>query len=247
MSIKHRHAQSPHTDKRLLSALLAILFLAACSSSPPSVTEGQSALDYGPMLTAPEDPILLGERVKPVLDSRCVVCHGCVDAPCQLKLSSNEGITRGANKELVYNGARLLGAPPTRLIIDAQTTAEWRTKGFHAVLAENAKTPEEQLEQSTLYQLLRLKQLNPQPRFGMLPDSMDIGLDREQVCTTRKKFDKYAKKYPDWGMPYAMPNLSDDEYSTLVQWLSQGCTAIAGTDILCHGTRTDCSLGNLPE
>jgi len=222
MSITYRHAQPQTTNKRLLQTLLVLLFLAACSSSPPSVTEGQSALDYGAMLTAPEDLILLGERVKPVLDSRCVVCHGCIDAPCQLKLSSYEGITRGANKERVYNGSRLLGAPPTRLFIDAQTTAEWRTKGFHSVLAENAKTPEEQLEQSTLYQLLRLKQLNPQPRFGMLPDSMDVSLDREQVCTTREKFDKYAKKHPNWGMPYAMPNLSDDEYRTLVQYLAQG-------------------------
>ena len=184
MSFNHRHAQTRYTCMRRLPALLVLLFLASCSSAPPSVTEGQSKLDYGAMLTAPEDPILLGERVKPVLDQRCVVCHGCVDAPCQLKLSSYEGITRGANRQRVYDGARLLGAPPTRLFIDAQTTSEWRTKGFHAVLAENAKTPEEELEQSTLYQLLRLKQLNPQPRTGMLPSSMDISLDREQVCTT---------------------------------------------------------------
>jgi hypothetical protein len=222
MSIKHSHPQAQYIYKLLLLALLVLLFLVACSSAPPSVTEGQAALDYGAMLTAPEDPVLLGERVKPVLDSRCVVCHGCVDAPCQLKLSSYEGITRGASKERVYDGARLLGAPPTRLFIDAQTTAEWRTKGFHAVLAENASTQEERLEQSVLYQLLRLKQLNPQPRFGMLPDSMDVSLDREQVCTTREKFDKYAKKHPGWGMPYAMPNLSDDEYRVLVQYLAQG-------------------------
>ena len=222
MSIKHRHTQIRHHYKLLLPALL---FLAACTSAPPSVTEGQSELDYGAMLTAPEDPILLGERVKPILDRRCVVCHACADAPCQLKLSSYEGITRGANEERVYNGARLLGAPPTRLFIDAQTTAEWRSKGFHTVLAENASTQEERLEQSVLYQLLRLKQLNPQPRFGMLPDSMDISLDREQICTTREKFDKYAKKHPGWGMPYAMPNLSDREYRTLVQWLSQGAPA----------------------
>ena len=26
--------------------------------------------------------------VKPILDQRCVVCHGCYDAPCQLKLGS---------------------------------------------------------------------------------------------------------------------------------------------------------------
>lgn len=130
MSFNHHHAQTRYTCKRRLPALLVLLFLASCSSAPPSVTEGQSNLDYGAMLTAPEDPILLGERVKPVLDQRCVVCHGCVDAPCQLKLSTYEGITRGANRQRVYDGARLLGAPPTRLFIDAQTTSEWRTKGF---------------------------------------------------------------------------------------------------------------------
>jgi len=201
---------------------LAALLLAACSSTPPSITDDQSRLDYGLLLTAPDEPLLFGERVKPVLERRCVVCHGCVDAPCQLKLSSYEGVSRGANPERVYNGTRISGAPPTRLFIDADSTAEWRGKGFHAVLAEGATTPEQQLEASVLYQLLRLKQLNPQPRVGMLPVSMDTSLDREQVCTTREKFDKYAEKHPNWGMPYAMPNLSDDEYRTLVQWLGQG-------------------------
>jgi len=225
VSINHYQAHLPFYYTLLLLTLLTLLLLAACSSTPPSITDEQSKLDYGLMLTAPDDPILLGKRVKPILEQRCVVCHGCVDAPCQLKLSSYEGITRGANKERVYNGARLLGAPPTRLFIDAQTTAEWREKGFHAVLAENASSQEERLEQSVLYQLLRLKQLNPQPRTGMLPDSMDTSLDREQVCTTREEFDKYAKKHPDWGMPYAMPNLSDNEYRILVQWLAQGAPA----------------------
>ncbi len=211
----------------LLLAALVLLVLAACSSNPPSVTAEQSRVDYGLLLTTPEEPILFDEQVRPVLESRCVVCHGCVDAPCQLKLSSYEGIDRGANKERVYDGARLTGVPPTRLFIDAHSTAEWRDKGFHAVLAENASTPEQRLEQSVLYQLLRLKQLNPQPRVGMLPDSMDVRLDREQVCTTRDKFDEYAAEHPGWGMPYAMPNLRDEEYRTLVQWLAQGAPASA--------------------
>lgn len=29
-------------------------------------------------------------EVKPIVDNRCVVCHACYDAPCQLKLSSVE-------------------------------------------------------------------------------------------------------------------------------------------------------------
>ena len=68
--------------------------------------------------------------VKPVLDSRCVVCHGCYDAPCQLKLSSVEGIDRGLSKERVYDGTRLLAQEPSRLLFDALDTAQWREKGF---------------------------------------------------------------------------------------------------------------------
>ncbi|MCG6898771.1 MAG: fatty acid cis/trans isomerase [Gammaproteobacteria bacterium] len=202
--------------------LAALLLLASCSSTPPSVTEELSKVDYGVLLTMPEEPILYDEQVRPVLEQRCVVCHGCTDAPCQLKLSSYEGITRGASKVRVYNGTRLSSIPPSRLFIDAQTTAEWRSKGFHPVLAENADTPEGRLEESVLYQLLHLKQLHPQPKLGMLPDSMDTGLNRKQVCTTREQFDNYARQHPDWGMPYAMPNLRDEEYRTLVQWLAQG-------------------------
>lgn len=28
------------------------------------------------------------DDVRPVLERRCVVCHGCYDAPCQLKLGT---------------------------------------------------------------------------------------------------------------------------------------------------------------
>ncbi|MBV1959417.1 MAG: fatty acid cis/trans isomerase, partial [Pseudomonadales bacterium] len=95
--------------------------------------------------------------------------------------------------------------------------------GFHTVLNEgDDKSLEKNLENSTLYQMLRLKQLNPQPRIGMLPDSIDLSLDRAQSCPTRSEFNKYAEKKPLEGMPYAMPNLSDAEYKTLVHWLARG-------------------------
>lgn len=55
-------------------------------------------------------------KVKPIVDNRCVVCHACYDAPCQLKLSSVEGIDRGATKKLVYEGTRLTAVAPTRLL-----------------------------------------------------------------------------------------------------------------------------------
>ncbi len=39
--------------------------------------------------------------VRPIMARRCVVCHGCYDAPCQQNLTSWEGITRGATPEKV--------------------------------------------------------------------------------------------------------------------------------------------------
>lgn len=68
--------------------------------------------------------------VKPILDRRCVVCHSCYNSPCQLKLSSYEGVDRGASKKAIYNGTRLTTMDPTRLFTDAQTTEEWRQKDF---------------------------------------------------------------------------------------------------------------------
>ena len=55
-----------------------------------------------------------------VFETRCVVCHGCYDAPCQLKLGTFEGIERGASGDKVYDSTRLIAAAPTRLGIDAQ-------------------------------------------------------------------------------------------------------------------------------
>jgi hypothetical protein len=212
-----------HSSMILLLALLAsCLGLTSCSSKPVSPTEEQIFIDYGLLVTTPEEPILYGERIKPVLERRCVVCHGCVDAPCQLKLSSYEGVSRGASKEKIYDGERIRGAKPSRLFIDANSTAEWRTRGFHPVLAEDTHTGEENLQQSVMYQMLRLKQLHPQARTGKVPAELDISLGRKQECPTRKEFDRFSKKHPSWGMPYAMPNLNDTEYKTLVQRLAQG-------------------------
>jgi hypothetical protein len=202
--------------------------LLSCSSTPPSPTAAQVDLDYGLLATTPEKPILYDEHIKPLLERRCVVCHGCADAPCQLKLSSHEGLTRGASKERVYDGERILGASPSRLFIDASGTEEWRTKGFYPVLAEDATSREENLQQSVMYQMLRLKQRHPQARTGKLSADLDIGLDRKQVCPQPDEFDRFSKKHPLWGMPYAMPNLSDEEYRLLVQWLAQGAPAPQG-------------------
>ena len=205
--------------------LFVAILLSACASSQ-SITANQATIEYDLLYTLPKNPLSFNNDVLPVLEKRCIACHGCYDAPCQLKLTSKEGIARGSNKRKVYNASRLTADKPTRLFIDAATTAEWRSKNFTSVLHEKIgdepNNPVDNLKHSVLYRMLRLKQLQPQARTGMLSDDFDLSLDRKQSCPTLKEFNDYASDHPEGGMPYAMPNLSRDEYTTLVHWIAQG-------------------------
>jgi len=215
--------------RRLKSAAIVVLLTvmaAACSKSGSVPKEFQPDVDWNAIAMASDVQISWREDVQPVLEQRCVVCHGCYDAPCQLKLTSYEGLMRGANPVQVYDGGRIRAMQPARLNIDATTTEEWRARGFHPVVAEKSMQSEQEaadfMRQSILYRLLRLKQLNPQPRTGLVPEALTLGLARKQTCTTQEDVAKFERKNPLWGMPYGMPNLADDEYRPLVQWLAQG-------------------------
>jgi hypothetical protein len=162
------------------------------------------------------------DEVKPLVETRCVVCHACYDAPCQLKLSSPAGIDRGASKAVVYDGERLRAANLTRLFEDGHSTQEWRDKGFFPVVNEHEQSPEANLEASVLYKMLALKEAHPLPEQLLLDDSFSLGLARKQVCTTIEEWPKYERKNPLWGMPYGLPGLMPHEFATLEKWLGDG-------------------------
>ncbi|OAN11621.1 9-hexadecenoic acid cis-trans isomerase [Photobacterium jeanii] len=162
-------------------------------------------------------------EVKPIIEQRCVVCHACYDAPCQLKMSSAEGIDRGANKEKVYEGTRLLASNLTRMFVDAQTTEEWRELGFNPVLNEREQSPEANTQAGVMARLLQLKQAHPLPDQKVLDaDKWDFSLDRDQQCPTIEEMAQYENNYPEWGMPYGLPQLADGENNVLMQWLEAG-------------------------
>ncbi|WP_158126305.1 fatty acid cis/trans isomerase [Vibrio fluvialis] len=161
------------------------------------------------------------DQVKPIIDKRCVVCHACYDAPCQLKMSSVEGIDRGGSKDMVYQGTRLTAATPTRLFEDAQLTEEWRKFNFHPVLNERDQTPEANLQAGLMARLLAQKEAHPLPQQDQL-EGFDFSIDREQQCVTIEEYESYQHNYPNWGMPFGMPNLAKSEYNTLMTWLEQG-------------------------
>ena len=45
----------------------------------------------------------LAAQAEDIMQNRCMVCHGCYDAPCQLKLEARAGLERGASKAPVYD------------------------------------------------------------------------------------------------------------------------------------------------
>ncbi|MDX3772498.1 fatty acid cis/trans isomerase [Chromatiaceae bacterium AAb-1] len=161
-------------------------------------------------------------RIRPLLESRCVVCHACYDAPCQLKMTSPAGIERGASKEKVYDGGRLLAATPNRLYLDASDTAAWRQRGFFPVLNERQQTTAANLQVSLLARMLTLKQQHPLPDESILGAQFDFSLNRNQQCPTIEEFDSYAQSQPYAGMPYGLPGLNAEEHQLLINWLAQG-------------------------
>jgi len=59
--------------------------------------------------------------------------------------------------------------------------------------------------------MLALKRDNPLPGTKKLPASCDLSLNRDQQCPAIEEFDAFERKYPLWGMPYALPALSDGD------------------------------------
>ncbi|WP_281184995.1 fatty acid cis/trans isomerase [Trichlorobacter lovleyi] len=186
------------------AALLLTLVLAGCFAKPlPPV-----------VVPLPTRQIDYQKEVKPLLDKRCTVCHSCYNSPCQLKLDSFEGLDRGASKQAVYNGTRLHTMEPTRLFVDAQTTGQWRTKGFSSV---TGSTVSGNLNDSLMIQMLAHKIKNPKSSGDYHPEADDLTCAKDQ-----DELGSYLAKHPNRGMPFGFPPLRQDEFNLIAGWLVQG-------------------------
>jgi hypothetical protein len=188
----------------LAAFVLAASLGAGCSSPEPAVEL--------PALPGLERPVSFESDVKPVLDARCAVCHGCYDAPCQLLLTSHAGAARGATKLPVYDNARLSNAEPTRLGVDAHGE-EWRPRGFHSVLEPGG---------SLMARMLALGAARPFATGAKLPASVGLDINRKLTCAAPDEFDAYAREHPEGGMPYGTAPLAGPELRVLAAWLAQG-------------------------
>ena len=236
---------------RVLAAALTLSALVGCATlSRDSFDDRFGAADpqrYDQSL--PPAPGGVGWRadVQPILQRRCVVCHGCYDAPCQLKLGAWQGVARGASRDNVYDTERLQEAAPTRLFVDAQLPSQWRAKGFFPVLNERSPTPEAQLAGSLLYQTLLLKQRHPLPPGPVLGEGFDFSLDRAQSCPRVEQFEAHARQSPLAGMPYGLPGLQAHEFDTLARWLQAGAAFDGDLPLTAVQQRAGAGLGGFPE
>ncbi|VUD47159.1 hypothetical protein TDB9533_00970 [Thalassocella blandensis] len=225
-----------------IGLVVVVFFMAGCSA----LLIQDFNQRFGEAVPAKLDsPPLTGQidywhDVKPILDNRCVVCHACYDAPCQLKLTAYDGLARGASKDKVYDASRVLAQAPSRLFEDAFSTPAWREKGFFPVLNERANTPQANIETSVLAQMLLQKQAHPLPDNSVLYDTFDLSLNRDQQCVNIAEYPKYKEEYPLWGMPYGFPGVSQKEHATLMAWLQEGMPYQAGDSTIAqHGKSID--------
>ncbi len=184
--------------------LFLILTVAGCAKKPLEPIAVQ----------IPTRPVDYLHEVKPILDKRCAVCHSCYNSPCQLKLSSFEGVDRGGSKKPVYNATRLSTMDPTRLFIDARTTKEWRGKNFHTVTESTAA---EGLNNSLMLQILDHKMKNPESTGEYHSEADDLTCSESTI-----ELDGYLSKHPNRGMPFGFPPLKKDEFELIAGWLAQG-------------------------
>ena len=189
--------------------LLMLLLASACRQTemPPVEIEHPilSSIDYV-------------DDISPILERRCVVCHSCYNAACQLKLGSIEGIKRGGSKDPVYDGARIKTQAPTRLFTDAQTTGQWRKLGFHSVTDRDSGGAERTSGNASLMlRLLDAKRRHPAVVGEYHAEATDL-----TCAADTPELGKLLADHPERGMPFGFPEISESEFTTLASWLVQG-------------------------
>lgn len=183
---------------RLMAAALALLTSSMVFGQPP---QSSPAISYT-------------RDIQPIFTEKCVACHACNDAACQLKLESPEGAVRGATKVPVYQGDRSKAVATTRLFYDAHSEEAWRKKGFYSVLDNQGS------QAALMARMLELGHKTPLTPNAKLPEDIVLGLERNNMCPLPHEFDAYAGAHPKEGMPLAVTGLTDKEYQTLQHWLA---------------------------
>ncbi len=166
------------------------------------------------------------DQVQPTLARQCVTCHSCGDAPCQLKLTSFDGVVRGSNEENLY-APRVLSIDeaydPAHLdhgrvrdqksgLVDyAASEDRWRSFDFYSVIAHGTD--------SVMARVLT----EAQERTTSLDQSLKVAEsldDRDFTCVGSDS--PGEKTMVGRAMPLGLPALEDADGEGILAWFEDG-------------------------
>lgn len=155
------------------------------------------------------DDDFYSKEIQPIFDAKCIACHSCYNAPCQLNLINYEGVMRGANQTDLYKFPLVSARHPTRLGQDARMLDEWRELEFYDITGDSADSlllTLLDMERGSDYQenhfVAESSRTCPKP--GIIPEDITlIGSDH-------------------LSMPFGLPELTDYEKDALRHWVSLG-------------------------
>ncbi|MBN71760.1 MAG: hypothetical protein CME32_21065 [Gimesia sp.] len=159
------------------------------------------------------------DKIQPIFNRRCIVCHGCLDSPCLLKLTCYEGLLRGARK-VNPDATHLFAEKPVRLF-DQPSVAAWREQGFCNVVEQQGPA-EERPAKSILFRMLVAGTEHNQPPFKLQPLEPIYHSVNKHLCPCEQGIDAYLQQRPSAGMPFGMPALTADENQLFSEWISAG-------------------------
>ncbi len=159
-------------------------------------------------------------KIQKIFDNRCVACHSCYNAPCQLQLVSYNGVMRGANKKNVHD-VELVNRPPSRLDIDAHNPTEWQSQkyNFFPVIESSA-------DQSVLLKLVNLGKYNSEHNVR----KNVVKAEESKQCPMTSEYENYKESYAQ-GMPYGLPPLQDEDQNVLKEWIEKGALGPSSSTI----------------
>lgn len=165
------------------------------------------------------------ESVQAVFNARCIACHSCYNAPCQLDLTSYSGTDRGANKSGVFD-FELGNRTPTRMGIDANSTEEWRHKHKFFSVTEKIPNPFAEKNDKTPYSLMwNLLTLAKNEKHSLKNQGL-FTFERHKYCPkSGAEWDTLLETaFPSEikSMPFGFPALNENELSVIEKWLQKG-------------------------
>jgi hypothetical protein len=208
-------------DRLRLTLVLLAWSLLACGIAQ---AEPGSAPSRPP---AAEGDISYTRDVQPIFDRRCIACHGCLGSPCNLKLDSYAGASRGAFGMNPYTSH--VSAYPRTDMDAAESLAQWRELGFWPVIPSRmgddtaAATPREPLDGSLLLRFLEAGNAHNQPGFSRETLASAYAKRFEYGCpSTLEATEALLTKNPAIGMPFGLPAIDADEFAVLKRWIGAG-------------------------